>query len=270
MMTAVLLLLAKTDLRVWHLDGQTFLVWKLGAAPETTTFDVYRSDEPITSLDSAQWVGRVLASNGENRSLWDRLPGARWVLPDGSGGYRLAPDEAYFVYTPHEAGDFYYTVVRAGADSPGPTVGPIHEEPSPPTAHLQYEDDTLAIWAHWVDGLAGTPDYPQMANRWYNGAGFNMVVWKLGGGVPAGSPLVVYLHGGDGSPLDSSLAGVPGGVLLSLDDRLPWVWDTSILAYRTFWFGYQDSLSPFEFRLLPPSGTTVRAYTARRVLWEID
>ena len=108
---------------------------------EKGTYDIYRSNTPITDPGKAVWVGRVFAGNGANARLSDLLEGYRWKLPDGSGGsLEVGEDEAYFVYTPHETGLSYYAVlymVSSILDSLPRICRSFH--------HLIDEDTTRAI-----------------------------------------------------------------------------------------------------------------------------
>lgn len=58
---------AQQNLRGWHTQGQTFLVWE---HPESvsldTTYEIYTSSQTITSIGNATWIGKVFANNGAN------------------------------------------------------------------------------------------------------------------------------------------------------------------------------------------------------------
>lgn len=274
---------AQTNIRAWHASGQTFIAWEhSGLVPDDTTYDIYRSDQPINSLSTATWVGRVFACDGANYRIWPYVPGAMWSLPDGTGNYyTLDSDEDCFVYTPHAPGSFYYAVVLTGDTVVGPnnTAGPVIETTDPVTCHVQaYKPDTVTIYAHWIDGRAdydsGRPDYPAMGNEWANGVGFNFAVWEPFGGLPpVDVPMVTHLHGGYGNLLELSavsLSLVPGGLLLTLDDPLRcYVGLTDTMVdVNTYWFGYRTGYDRFN-PMWPIGQDTVVNYTARRVWWEI-
>ena len=275
---------AQTNTRAWHTAGQTFVVWEhSGPVPRDTTYDIYRDDQPISSLSSATWVGRVFACDGENYRIWPYVPGARWRVPDGLGGYyTIGPNEDLFVYTPHEPGSFYYAVVLTGDTLVGPsnTAGPINETADPITCHIQvHKPDTVTIYAHWIDGRSdynsGRPDYPVMGNEWANSVGFNFAVWEPFGGLPPGDvPLVTHIHGGYGNLLELAAVArflVPGGLLLCLDDplRCHVGFTDTMLDINTYWFGYRKKYNRFA-PAWPVGQDTVVNYTARRVWWEIE
>jgi len=272
---------AQTNLRAWHANGQTFLVWDLGGpVAGDATYGVHRSGSPIGSLAGVPFVGRVFADGGANTRIAELSPGARWVLPDGRGGsYAVGAAEAYFVFTPEGVGQAYYAVVPTGETAVGAdnTAGPVRETVDPVTCHVQHQDPDVVIFGHWIDGRAdhdgGRPGYPAMGNEWSNGIGFNLALWHPAGGLPPGpAPLVIYIHGGYGYLLQLSGVApfvVRDGLLATLDDPL----DTlnpaggNRVDQNTFWFGYQDGLNRFAAEI--PSGSeTVVDYTARRVWWE--
>ena len=60
---------AQTNLRAWHADGQTFVVWQHGTAMPPARYDVFASATPIRRLTDAIWIGRVCADNGANARL---------------------------------------------------------------------------------------------------------------------------------------------------------------------------------------------------------
>ena len=195
---------AQQNLEAWHTQGQTFLIWEHSETlPPDTTYDIYTSPDPITSIEDAAWAGRVFARNGSNYRLNDYIPDARWKLPTLSGTTAVGVNQAYFAVTPHESGTSYYAVVLTGLTTVGPenTAGPVEETTDPVTCTIQYTDNIVTIYGHWIDGRAdynsGRPDYPVMGNEYSNGVGENFAEWIPAGGYPAGYlPLNICLHGG--------------------------------------------------------------------------
>ncbi len=276
------------NLSGWHTDGQTFLVWEhyTSGYPNNHIYQIYASPEPIHFIDEAILVGEVLSNNCWNFRLQDYLPDpddARWVLPNGStNGYKVGPRESYFVATPHESGERYYAVVGKGSHivDLSNTTGPIYETIDPVHCHIQYRDEDVTIYAHWIDGNSdagsGRVDYPVMGNEYANGLGFNFAVWEPKGGRPPGRlPAVIRLHGIMGSLLQDNVIEiatslVPDGLFVTLDDVLrcgPFP-GTDI---TTAWFGYADEFNRFSPPDDPPSESAIiMNYTARRIWWETD
>lgn len=275
---------AQTNLRAWHNEGQTFLVWEHQDNQKATdTYEIYRSTSPFQTLTDGLLAGKVFADCGSNHRLHEfpLLENARWILPAGEdGSYTVSEDEAYFVYTPHQAGDAHYAVVRSGVStiSLDNTVG-VTETIAPVTCHLQYEGILLTVYGHWIDGRndenSGRAAYPVMGNESANGHGFNFAVWKPITGLPAGIvPLVCLVHGGYGNLMDqwrSATALVPSGLLATFDDGLQHynVLEDSLGDSGTFWFGYRKGMDRFN-PSIPLTADTVINYTSRRLLWEID
>lgn len=276
---------AQQDLEAWHEHGQTFLIWEHSeSSPPDTTYDIYISPDPITSIDEAAWAGRVFACNGSNYRLNDYIPDARWKLPTVSGTITVGANQACFVITPHEAGTSYYAVVLTGLTSVGPenTTGPIEETTDPVTCTIQYDDDKVTIYGHWIDGRAdyesGRPDYPVMGNEFSNGIGENFAEWKPAGGYPPGIlPLNICLHGGmDNLFLSGSLPDIgpyvmPDGYFVSFDDALLSIYPplSEPINLNTLWFGYFKDYYRFS-PVYPTLQDTVINYTIRRIDWEIN
>lgn len=194
-------------------------------------------------------------------------------------------DEAYFVVTPHEAGKAYYAVVLSGDTKVDPsyTVGHINETTDSVQVIIQYQDEAVTIYSHWINGRrdydADRPDYPVMGNEYSNGLGFNFALWEPVGGRPEGNlPLVVGIHGGGSDLSKMSPYGAmrfwtkfSEGLFVTLDDAMPIGAPGVFLDSMTytFWFGYNTEYNRFSPSL--PSGSAIVVnYTDRRVLWELD
>lgn len=290
---------AQTGLEAWHAAGQTWMVWidDRGLA-SAETYDVYRSTEPIDDLSSATLIGRVLPNDWRAVRLDLFQDGSTWRVPDGEGGARqLGGIEVLFVYTPHEAREEYFAVVKHGETEVGPanTVGPVAQTLDPVTCHEQLSGTTDAgyeytVWAQWVDGsddhTAGRPGYPVMGNAGAHGVGHVFTVYEpLGGRPPGELPAVLQFHGGKGNftgwepgpgvgpeNVDNE---VDGGFVVAMDDGLQVVKET-IFGLRarsenTRWFGWwegYDRFSPPEQD--PPDDALVVDYTQRRVRFTLE
>lgn len=276
------------NLRTWHTDGQTFLVWEHSdqGPPISDTYSIYRSDQPITTIDGAELIGIVSADNGSNRRLQGYVPtiDARWRLPTGFGvNYELMDNEAYFVVTPREEGVRYYAVTPSGGISilPGSNsmLDPVTESIDPVTCTIQYQDEQVVIYGHWIDGRSdpdsGRADYPVMGNRLSNGLGFDFAVWLPESGLPFDEfPMVGWLHGAGQCLVTEEVVRyanrlVPDGLFVSFDDPLP-IGTISPVDGVTFWFGYTDEFDRFDPDSVPGDSSTVIDYTARRVWWTTE
>ena len=255
-----------SGLQAWNYGGQTFLLWEVDTSlPPWAVYEVYRDTVPITQVPQGELVGKTFASAGENYRLWDYLPGYRWRVPDTSGEMLEVPEgHAYFVYTPERPGTSYYAVRLEGADT-FLASGPVAEDTGEPTAYVQYQSDTVIIFAHWIPGRG------EMGNAAAAGLGFNFALWLPPGGYGPNPPLVVYLHGGTQNLMALTQYGRPyvlDGLLLTLDDPLQTLFRDTLVDQNTFWLGYRKGFDRFDPRL--PSWDTVMLYTARRVWWEVS
>lgn len=203
---------AQTNLDGWHAFGQTWLVWTDDPTfTSNETYAIYRSNEPISSLGGAELIGRIFPQDWQAERLKIVDSAALWSIPDGSGGTRaLTAQEALFVYTPHEATDEYFAVVKHGATAlgGGNTAGPIAQTTDPVQCHPVLTgvnaQHPFTVYAHWIDGRddseSGRADYPVMGNAGFNGTAYLFAVVNPVGALPAGPvPAVLALHGGTGN-----------------------------------------------------------------------
>ncbi len=276
---------AQQNLRAWHTQGQTFLVWEHSAMPVPETYEIYSSPQPITSIADAKWIGRIFSDNGANFRIYEYVADVRWKLPDVLGGAVIVTaNEVYFAVTPHKPGTAYYAVVAYGDTivETSNTAGPVEETTESVGVVIQHQDDKVTIYSHWIDGSAKydsvRPDYAVMGNEYSNGIGFNFAMWHPAEGYPSGDlPLNICFHGGFDNlfltgalPLFGSYA-VPGGYFVSFDDPLP-ARDPACadsMFINTIWFGYNKNYNRFS-PVYPADTDTVINYTMRRVWWEID
>ncbi|MBZ0272137.1 hypothetical protein K8I61_08875 [bacterium] len=288
---------AAADLRGWHADGQTWLVWDTWGA-DPFTYDLYVSDAPFTELAAATLAGRLLPEDWNAARLKLAKKTATWRVPDGNGAYyTLKNDEGAFAWTPHEAAPAYFAVVKHGdtAIDPANIVGPIAQTLDPVECHAQLtttgpEGAIYTVYALWVDGRAdwdsGREDFPVMANEHGNGVAHMFAVHEPREGRP-GAPMaaVIALHGGGpvsnyinfGNGLNFLLAidtHVSDGLLVALDDAM-WVRKDEngekTLQETLRWLGYWSGYNRFEVPAqTPPDDGIVVDYSLRRVEFIFD
>jgi len=282
---------AQTNMRGWHANGQTWLVWE-DTLPYPETYRIYKASEEFTDISAAEQTGRIFEKDWTAHKLklvWDST--MTWTIPDGSGGaYTLSDNEALFVYTPHEATPEYFAVVRDG-DSVIETqnsVGPITQTIDQVTCHLQLSDNlddaAFRVFAHWIDGQGnqdtGRADYPVMANEHFNGIGMMFRIWEYPEGErPELVPLVTALHGGGGwfgnfKPMHDGIykSYLAQAMIFCPDDGLDIKKPDRVRIQKSYWLGFWEDYNRFllpEEQPVPDTGMVIN-YTMRRVIWELD
>ena len=171
-------------LRAWHTNGQTWLVWTdTQPQPATNTYDIYVHSTLSPNL--AQWtpIGRLLPEDWQAARLTDHTTASQWRVPTAGGPYyRLATNEALFVYTPHVATPEYFAVVPHDQSilTSNNVVGLVAQPMTQPvTCHPQSAGTTPVAgqsyidYAFWLDGRAdwtnSRPDIPVLGNASFNG-----------------------------------------------------------------------------------------------------
>jgi predicted peptidase len=290
-----------TNVRAWSANGQTFIVWKIGAT-DPLSYDVYRSATPFTDISQATLAGRLFKPEWQGDRLKIASSTLTWRVPNGSGGtYQLAANEGLFVFTQHSAANEYFAVVRNGSSAvtaANMTITAIAETYDPVNdrvrCHLQFTGATTrsypySVYAVWADGRDDStdarPDFPILANAAKNGAPHVFGVYEPLGGLPANGtyPAVLCFHGGGSSGQWNIWAPESGvtancgnqltqGIVVAHDDRVFMVnsggtVDTSL---PSFWLGWSPSMNPFAVANLNVSSQPVVPYTQRRVMWIQD
>jgi acetyl esterase/lipase len=290
---------AQSNVRAWHDDGQTFVVWTEGALLPCS-YEIYRAGAPVTDVSQATRIGRVFLQEWEGERLKLADPTLEWTVPHPTlGSTTLASDEGLFVFTPHAAADEHFFVVAEGETVIDPaTMGSdlvVQTLDAVPTCHLQgtfnLPGGTVAdVWAVFSDGGddrdSGLPGFPILASAARNGTPHLFAVYSPSGAAPPpeGFPVVITLHGGgmDGSYLQMHPGGfpnigldMPDGLVLAHDDSLYKVQGSGVAERTpTKWIGYVKNLDPF----VPPTGnpdpmdpdSVVVPYTQRRIDWVAD
>jgi len=289
-------LFAQTNVRAWYADGQVWIVWE-ASEPLPETFAVYAKPTAFTNTMNATLVGRLFKEEYGPAALREQVDStATYHIPDGNGGiYPLAPNEALFVATPHQAGALFFAVVAWGQTTITPGVNitasatPFQYNPvgDPVECHLQkgfispFDPDYVCqAYYMWADGRQNQwenrPDFPVMANAAKNGMpSFFMISAPMGLDTTGGIPLSVWLHGGGGTARQS-LAGSrqdihlnpKKGILLAHNDDL---FGKLLTYYSGFQsaskhFGWRKNYDPFTGDA-PTVPDTIVNYTQRRYFW---
>lgn len=282
---------AQQDLRAWHADGQTFLVWEDDQTfADAESWSIYRAPSPITEVATAELVGRTYPEDARGTRLHKALPGGTWTIPDatGSGTYTLTTAEALFVYTPRAAGAEHFAVVKSGDTLLGPenTAGPVAQTLEPVVPHAQGSGvdagHPWTLFSVWLDGDAdedaGRPDFPILGPASYRGMPRVFCVFAPPGGPLAGPmPAVFFLHGGGGSywnyrPSKSAdhqfQTGLEDGLLVTFDDNVlargPSVLPDTTVEVLDRWLGTCrgfDRFAPLD--TAPPDDEVVVDFTVR-------
>jgi pimeloyl-ACP methyl ester carboxylesterase len=289
---------AQTNVRAWSAAGQVFVVWRVDATAPLT-YDVYRSNTPVTSTAQATLAGRVFEPEWEGARLKLVSGSATWRIPAAAGGtYQLAANEGLFVYTPRAGANEYFAVVKNGItaiSTTNRTTAPVAVafDPvnAPVTCHLQLSGTTTRgypyrTYAMWVDGRDdpsdARPDFPVMANAAKHGAPHVFSVFEPLAGLPSGPfPAVICLHGGgqvgshwqwapESVHYANTEATPVGGITVAMDDRL-FISTNGVvnLDRPTNWFGWWPGMNPTT-NGVPPNNAVVVPYTMRRLMWTMD
>ena len=276
------------NLRGWHANGQTWLVWE-DTDPTPETYSIYKSSSEISDISLAEQTGRIFEKEWKGFRLKQISNSPNRTIPDGEGGtYTLKDNEALFVYTPHDALPEYFAVVKEGetAIASNNRIGPISQTTNPVQCHLQmagsYSGFDFKIYAHWIDGRddwnAGRSDYPVMGNRHINGVGYLFRIWDPKIKTIGEYPAIVKLHGGGGwygltRPFAESNFGLPSvnAYAFSPCDNVLIKKSGGNGYQNTYWLGYWEGYNRFQLpdtQPVPNDGIVVN-YTMRRVDWEL-
>lgn len=295
------LLNAQTNVRGWYADGQVWIVWEV-STPLPDWYSVYAYPSAFTSTTDAVRIGKLhkfeylcaQLKEQVDTSMTPRIP-----APLGSGKYQLAPNEALFVFTPHQQGALHFAV--AADDATTVTTGvnitplpvPFQYNPVNDPVECQLQATFPSPFAAgficraymmWADGRQNQwesrPDFPITANGAKNGMpSLFFISIPLGIDTTQPFPLSIWLHGGGGTARQS-LAGSrvqvdirpEQGILLTHDDNLlGWRENVPPLPDMPSWhFGWRKNYNPFEPNNLPTETDTIVNYTQRRYWWIDD
>ncbi|MCP4117896.1 MAG: prolyl oligopeptidase family serine peptidase [Desulfobacteraceae bacterium] len=156
-----------SGLDVFHRSGQTFITWQENGYTGQfydVNYRIYRHTAPIDrhNLDQAQVVGEVLQGSSHNANRSYRA-GERHNYKIIEDEPELADSTGLFVYTPSQAGDFFYAVTfseeghenRRDFSSGNATALAVAENVQTPGAVLQNawetNGDTVQEFVHWAD-----------------------------------------------------------------------------------------------------------------------
>ncbi len=203
------------NLTAFHRSGQTFLTWNEVAGFSGEQYRVYRHDALIDASSLAE--ATPLATVDPNSS-WHAREGARFIIEEL--GYPLPSSRGLFVYTPKEAGTFYYavTVITNGVENQTEfssgnslTTG-LAEQPEEPEPVLIRVEGNSRVYTQFMDYENWNPTF--------NGYAYNYAVNLADDVSPATpAPLFLYLHqrGNKYSVRSKPRLDAPG-IEISVDD----------------------------------------------------
>jgi len=277
-----------TGLTAVYRSGQTFLTWQERTDLNGESYHIYRSALPITAATlisarqlTSRW-GAIPAGSSifwSERSYPDSVHGAvsrvrNYVISDL--GPELTDSTGLFVWTPKEAGPYYYavTTVMNGVENvvdfsaDNSLTAPVNETPADPapvriwqspdghgavyTQFLDYEtyNPTLNLVRYTLPlGSAAAP-HPQYA---FNYSISLPSAVDCGGTLPENYPITMWLHGYGGRYINTVGDSGTCAVVLYGDD-----------PGNTWYFGQSDT---WDFRRggRPTTGAIVN-YTEERLL----
>ncbi len=219
-----------TGLTAVYRSGQTFLTWQERTDLSGESYHVYRSTRPITAATliaarqlTSRWGALPEGSSifWSERSYPDSMPGGvsrvqNYVISDL--GPQLSDTTGLFVWTPKEAGRYYYavTTVLHGIENAtdfsadNSLTNPVEETPADPapvriwqspggygavyTQFLDYEtyNPTLNLVAPRLPLAYAAAPHPQYA---FNYSVALPSAASCGGTPPASYPIAMFLHG---------------------------------------------------------------------------
>ena len=260
-------------------NGQTFVTWQETAeTSDEFVYRIYRHTAPITTatLDAATLVDTA----GRGSSLFPRLAvnGGRLSTPFSGGP--LHDGTGLYVYTAEDAGPHYYAVtsVLRGNENrsvtAGNSTGAVNEKVESVLPMLQgielenssYPQGRFYHYTVWLgsfdpDGRYAGTGY---ANRRSVPFLFRVTTpsdWDES----AVYPLMMWLHGGEGTYTGSGHATTEAGhLVVAPDDYVPFVKTADFGP--TIWFGYNSNYGTSR----PPTDGMAVNYTERRLEWIFD
>lgn len=282
-----------TGLKAEYRHGQIFIVWNNIPGVDTGFYYVYSNKFPITAanIQSSTYLGRVPYNFSFDfrltQSIADNVP-RRLVIND-SPRQPVRFDQNVFVMTCTEDNQTTYFAVRCdygntsanwmvipGANSLEAGFG-VKQVVAPVKAYLQESNvnfpgsnngEKMDVYIHY-GGNRSTPYYPEMSNE--GCLAFHFGITKSG---PPNGKNAGYLkfHGGNGNFINNAIGVViDSSWKISFDDWIP-NFQFSSTGYHTRWFGHHENFDVYKatVQTAPPTSGVIKAYTVRRIRWELD
>ena len=253
-----------SEQKAFFRSGQTFITWaECGAAK----YRLYRAAGKITDLKAVKLIATVPKGSSsykleQTRKVLAKIAGKggygrRYIIQDNPGAdpaKMLAADTGLFVYTPHEAGTFYYAVTAVNAGKENTALTDANRLAKGVAEKAQPIGAVLVFKAPAKDGKGKVVGEKRVYCHWMDAAKWNPVpdggyAYNFGVGIPAGKKargMIVWMHGYSGyyglrGPVYNMVSITPGD------------------PYQTWFYGHRDA-----------TGKTVVNYTERRMLLTID
>ncbi len=282
-----------TGIKAEYRHGQIFVTWHNIPGVDTGFYYVYCNKYPITSanIQTSTYLGRVPYNFGFDyrftMSVNDGTP-RRLVIND-QPRTPLRWDQNVFVMTCTEDNQLTYFAVRCdyGHTSPNWMVIPganalmsgygIKQKVAPVMAYLQESgvnfpgsnnNEKMDVYIHF-GGSVSTPYRPAMTNEGCLAFHFGIIRPST---QTLNNALVVKFHGGNGNFIANAMGVVIDSAWkINVDDWIP-NFNFSATGTNTRWLGYHEKFDVYKSKVTdsPPTSGVVRAYTYRRIRWELD
>ncbi|MCS6916185.1 MAG: T9SS type A sorting domain-containing protein [Chitinophagales bacterium] len=282
-----------TGLKAEYRHGQIFIIWNNIPGVDSGFYYVYCNPYPITAsnIQTSTYLGRVPYNFSFDfrltQSIADNVP-RRLVIND-SPRQPVRFDQNVFVMTCTENNQTTYFAVRCdyGNTSPNWMVIPgansleagfgVKQVVAPVRAYLQEANvnfpgsnngEKMDVYIHY-GGNRSTIYYPEMSNEGCLAFHFGIIKSGPVNGKNAG---FLKFHGGNGNFVNNAIGVViDSSWKISFDDWIP-NFNFSSSGYHTRWFGHHEKFDVYKATVLdpPPLSGVVKAYTLRRIRWELD
>lgn len=279
------------QLTAFHRSGQTFLTWPEVPGDGVIRYRIYRQAAPFDSPtgqgvliaevpqgSATYWTERARLQIATTTNFYPGIE--NYVITHL--GQQLADGTGLFVWTAHEGGEFYYSVVPVveGAIGEAMTFGPVAEAVADPEPVLVWQswDGNGRVYTQFMDYAAYNPTYdaPRADNDWlgiwglseqplapyYEQYAYNYFVGlptrdTCPDGVPSPLPLVLQIEG--------------WGARYETTGRSPWFCAVHILGddpSQSWYYGFSATHDYRQPQTVASTGPIVN-YTEQRLLRSI-
>ncbi|MCS6991017.1 MAG: hypothetical protein NZL95_04075 [Chitinophagales bacterium] len=282
-----------TGLKAEYRHGQIFIVWNNIPGVDSGFYYVYANAHPITAanIQSSTYLGRVPYNFSLDirfmQAAADNKPRRLVINDEPRQMVRL--DQNVFVYTCTQNNQITYFAVRCdyGNTSPNWMVIPgansleagfgVVQKVAPVKAYLQESNvdfpgsnngERMDVYLHYGGKWANTY-YPEMSNEGCLAFHFGIIKSGPINGKNAG---FLKFHGGNGNFISNAIGVViDSSWKISFDDWIP-NFNFSANGFNTRWLGHHENFDVYKAspQDAPPVSGVIKAYTVRRIRWELN